>query len=75
MTTEERRPRGMKRLWVVLVAVMVFGFTVLGWIGSRIHQKMPLLSLLFPIGLLQTGASVQYGYWYARCGRPIVAAP
>jgi nitric oxide reductase subunit B len=31
----------MKRLWIMLAIVMVFGFTVLGWIGSRIYQEMP----------------------------------
>jgi len=31
----------MKRLWVVLIAVMIFGFVVLGWVGTRIYQEMP----------------------------------
>src|SRR5215813_11711177 len=31
----------MKRLWTVLAIVVIFGFTVLGWIGSRIYQEMP----------------------------------
>src|SRR5215472_8376349 len=31
----------MKRLWILLAIVMIFGFTVLGWIGSRIYQDMP----------------------------------
>ena len=29
------------RLWVLLAIVLIFGFTVLGWIGSRIYQDMP----------------------------------
>ena len=31
----------MKRLWIVLAIVMIFGFVVLGWIGTRIYQEMP----------------------------------
>ena len=31
----------MKRLWIMLAVVLIFGFTVLGWIGSRIYQDMP----------------------------------
>jgi len=31
----------MKRLWFAFVAVMVFSFLVLGWIGTRIYYEMP----------------------------------
>jgi nitric oxide reductase subunit B len=31
----------MKRLWTALVAVTIFGFVVLGWVGTRIYQEMP----------------------------------
>ncbi len=31
----------MKRLWIVLVVVMIFGFVVLAWVGTRIYQEMP----------------------------------
>ena len=31
----------MKRLWTALAIVLVFGFTVLGWVGSRIYQEKP----------------------------------
>lgn len=31
----------MKKLWLWFVAVMVFSFLVLGWIGTRIYQEMP----------------------------------
>ncbi len=31
----------MNRLWLAFVAVMVFSFLVLGWIGTRIYQEMP----------------------------------
>jgi len=33
----------MKRLWLGFAAVMVTGFAVLGWIGTRIYQEMPPL--------------------------------
>ena len=31
----------MRRLWITLSVVMLFGFAVLGWIGTRIYQEMP----------------------------------
>ena len=31
----------VKRLWIMLVIVLIFGFTVLGWVGSRIYRDMP----------------------------------
>jgi len=31
----------MGRLWIALGVVVVFGFAVLGWIGTRIYQEMP----------------------------------
>ena len=31
----------MKRLWLILSAVMVVSFAILGWIGTRIYQEMP----------------------------------
>lgn len=31
----------MKRLWVAFGAVIVISFSILGWIGTRIHQEMP----------------------------------
>ena len=31
----------MRRLWIALGVVVVFGFAVLGWIGTRIYQEMP----------------------------------
>jgi len=31
----------VKRLWILLAIVLTFGFTVLGWVGSRIYQDMP----------------------------------
>jgi nitric oxide reductase subunit B len=31
----------MKRLWLVLAAVVVLSFAVLGWIGTRIYHEAP----------------------------------
>ena len=31
----------MKRVWIVLAIVVTFGFTLLGWVGSRFYQEMP----------------------------------
>ncbi len=31
----------IKRLWMALAITLVFGFAVLGWIGTRIYQEMP----------------------------------
>jgi nitric oxide reductase subunit B len=31
----------MRRLWIALTAVLLFGFAVLGWVGTRIYQEMP----------------------------------
>src|SRR5262249_16053898 len=36
-----RRGGAMRRLWITLSVVMLFGFAVLGWIGTRIYQEMP----------------------------------
>src|SRR5262249_41666147 len=31
----------MKRLWIVFIAVFVFSFAVLGWVGSEIFRQAP----------------------------------
>src|SRR5262245_52439275 len=57
----------MKRLWTVLAIVVIFGFTVLGWIGSRIYQEMPPIperivtsdgQVVAPEGAIQSGQAV-----------------
>ena len=69
----------IRRLWLAFGAVIAVSFAVLGWTGLRIYQLvkfgfwainiglflMVTLSLL-PVGLIQTWASVEHGYWYAR---------
>jgi len=57
----------VKRLWILLAIVMVFGFIVLGWIGSRIYQDMPPIperivtsdgQTLVPEGSIRRGQAV-----------------
>lgn len=31
----------MKKLWIILAAVFVFSFAVLGWIGTEIFRQVP----------------------------------
>ena len=31
----------MKRLWIVFIAIFVFSFTVLGWVGAEIFRQAP----------------------------------
>src|SRR5579885_3835095 len=31
----------MKKLWIAFALVLTVSFAVLGWIGKRIHEKMP----------------------------------
>src|SRR6476660_6197872 len=33
----------MKRLWIAFAVVMVFSFSILGWVGTRIYQEAPPL--------------------------------
>ena len=66
----------MKRLWIVLAIVVTFGFTVLGWVGSRIYQEMPpiperivtsdgQIALFYMQGLNTTAV---HGLWHAGPG-------
>jgi nitric oxide reductase subunit B len=31
----------MRRLWIIFIAIFVFSFAVLGWVGSEIFRQMP----------------------------------
>src|SRR5215470_13573669 len=31
----------MKRLWLIFIAIFVFSFTILGWIGSEVYRQKP----------------------------------
>src|SRR5262249_55649784 len=62
-----REEASMKRLWILLAIVMIFGFTVLGWIGSRIYQDMPPIparivtsdgQVIVPEGSIRSGQAV-----------------
>jgi nitric oxide reductase subunit B len=44
----------MKKLWISFAAVIVFSFSVLGWIGTRIYQEMPPI----PTRIVDTTGSV-----------------
>ena len=33
----------MKRLWLAFAVVLVFSFSILGWVGTRIYQEAPPL--------------------------------
>src|SRR5271157_4669026 len=33
----------MKKLWLAFAVVLVFSFSVLGWVGTRIYQQAPPL--------------------------------
>jgi len=35
----------MQRLWLAFTGVLVISFAILGWIGTRIYQEMPPLSI------------------------------
>ncbi len=66
----------MKRLWIVLLVVMIFGFVVLGWVGTRIYQEMPPIpdrvvttdgQVVIPSGDIAKGQSV----WQAMGGMEV----
>ncbi len=31
----------MKKLWILLIAVVVFSFAILGWVGTEIFRQAP----------------------------------
>jgi nitric oxide reductase large subunit len=31
----------MRKLWLAFAAILVFPFSILGWMGTQIHQEMP----------------------------------
>jgi nitric oxide reductase subunit B len=62
-----REEANVKRLWIVLAIVITFGFTVLGWVGSRIYQDMPPIperivtsdgQVVAPEGSIRSGQAV-----------------
>src|SRR5690349_178337 len=66
----------MKRLWILLVGIMLISFSVLGWVGSEIfHQAPPIPqevvstdgSVVIPADQIQDGQNV----WQAMGGMQI----
>ena len=66
----------MKKLWVSFVLVFFLSFAVLGWIGTRIYQKMPPLpdavvttegAVVIPSGDVEHGQNV----WQALGGMEV----
>ena len=66
----------MKRLWIAFAVVMVFSFSVLGWVGTRIYQEAPPLpdqviatdgKVVIPSGDIGKGQNV----WQAMGGMQV----
>src|SRR5450631_722347 len=66
----------MKRLWIAFAVVMVFSFSVLGWVGTRIYQEAPPLpdqvvatdgTVVIPSGDIGRGQNV----WQAMGGMQV----
>src|SRR5690348_15074049 len=66
----------MKKLWIAFAVVCVFSFAILGWIGTRIFQKMPPIPArvvdtagrtVVPDGDIQRGQNV----WQAMGGMEV----
>src|SRR5215475_9715632 len=64
---QNRKEASMKRLWIVLETVLIFGFPVLGWLGGRISQEMLPIpgrivttasQVVAPEGTIQSGQAV-----------------
>ena len=66
----------MKRLWLAFAAVLVFSFSVLGWVGTRIYQEAPPIpgrvvatngTVVIPSGDITNRQNV----WQAMGGREV----
>ena len=47
----------MKKLWILLIAIFVISFSILGWIGTEIFRQAPPI----PKSVVVTDASVLIG--------------
>ncbi|MEP6903886.1 MAG: nitric-oxide reductase large subunit, partial [Actinomycetota bacterium] len=47
----------MKKLWIILVSVFVFSFTILGWVGTEIFRQAPPI----PAQIVTTDGKVLIG--------------
>ena len=66
----------MKKLWISFALVVSFSFAILGWIGTRIYQKMPPIpasvvstdgTIVIPNGDIERGQNV----WQALGGMEV----
>ena len=66
----------MKRLWLAFAVVLVFSFSILGWVGTRIYQEAPPLpdqvvttdgKVVIPSGDIGKGQNV----WQAMGGMEV----
>ncbi|HEY8563811.1 MAG TPA: nitric-oxide reductase large subunit [Pyrinomonadaceae bacterium] len=66
----------MKKLWIILIAVFVLSFAVLGWIGTEIFRQAPPIprevvatdgAVLIPAGEISNGQNV----WQAMGGMQV----
>jgi nitric oxide reductase subunit B len=66
----------MKKLWILLIAVFIFSFAILGWIGVEIFREVPPIPdeivttdgrVIVPIGGVSDGQNV----WQAMGGMQV----
>ncbi len=66
----------MRNLWIILIAVFVFSFAILGWVGSEIFRQAPPIpvevvstdgSVVIPAGDIENGQNV----WQAMGGMQV----
>src|SRR5581483_3709463 len=66
----------MNKLWLLFAGVVIFSFSVLGWVGTRIYQEAPPLpdrvvttdgNVVIPSGAISTGQNV----WQALGGMEV----
>ncbi len=66
----------MKRLWIILIAIFVISFSILGWVGTEIFRQAPPIprevvstdgTVLIPAEAIQNGQNV----WQAMGGMQV----
>src|SRR5690606_5102229 len=66
----------MKKLWIMLVAIMIFSFAILGWVGIEIFREIPPIpekvvtidgTVLIDAGGIENGQNV----WQAMGGMQV----
>jgi nitric oxide reductase subunit B len=56
----------MKKLWLIFIAIFVFSFAILGWVGTEIFRQAPPI----PREVVKTGSSPIVVY--LRANLPII---